>query len=212
MVMVPNFQQRRSGIVINNYFNCQRGGENCNDNVINVDDSCNNCGYIGSNLKVNVDKKRYKDLVMDCFGRVKNNSLRERLKGLSRNFKGEVFLNYQHKKTFYNFLQEQDLDTNKIPSKFISILFLLTSDENLWKVSESHILNVKFYLKQICLRDIDTNGYALYQTAKILLTDKECIRINELADRELIDDYIFKAIINSALINRYGAELFLINK
>lgn len=41
---------------------------------------------------------------------------------------------------------------------------------------------------------------------------KECIRINELADKDLIDDFIFKAIINSGLINRYGAELFLITK
>jgi len=69
-----------------------------------------------------------------------------------------------------------------------------------------------FGLKEICLRDIDTGGYALYQTAKTLSTGKECIRINELADRELIDDYIFKVIINSALINRYGAGLFLITK
>lgn len=29
MVMVPNFQPRRSAIVINNYFNCQGGDENC---------------------------------------------------------------------------------------------------------------------------------------------------------------------------------------
>ena len=69
----------------------------------------------------------------------------------------------------------------------------------------------EFNFEGICLKDIDTNGYALYQTAKTLSTGKECIRINELADKDLIDDYIFKAIINSGLINRYGAELFLIN-
>lgn len=100
MVMVPNFQPKGSGIIINNYFNCKGGGENCNGNVINIDDSCNICLYNNSNFKVNVDKKRYKDLVMECFVKIKSN--------------------------------------------------------------------------------------------------------NELADKELIDDFIFKAIINSALINRYG--------
>lgn len=212
MVVVPNFQPRRSGIVINNYFNCQGGDGDCKLSVINVDDSCKNCGYNDLNFKVNVDKKRYKDLVMDCFGKIKNNSLRERLKELSKSFKGEVFLNYRHKERFYNFLRHQDLDIHDISPRFIAILFLLTADEKLWKVSENHILNVKFDLKQICLREIKTEGYALYQTAKTLSTGKECIRINELADKDLIDDYIFKAIINSALINRYGAELFLINK
>ncbi|NLY45339.1 MAG: hypothetical protein GX053_05045, partial [Tissierella sp.] len=60
MVMVPNFQPRRSAIVIN----CQGGDENCKLSVINVDDSCRKCGYNNSNSKVNVDKKRYKDFVM----------------------------------------------------------------------------------------------------------------------------------------------------
>ena len=159
-----------------------------------------------------MDKKRYKDLVIDCFGKIKNNSLRERLKELSKNFRGEVFLNYQHKERFYNFLQKQKWEINHITSRFIAILFLLTANEGLWKVSKHLIKLNGFDLKEICLREIDTDGYALYQTAKTILTGKECIRINELADRDLIDDYIFKAIINSALINRYGAELFLINK
>ena len=86
MLTVPNFQPRRSGIVINNYFNCQGGDEDCKLSVINVDDSCNICGYNNLNSKANVDKKRYKDLVMECFGRINNNSLRERLKELSKNF------------------------------------------------------------------------------------------------------------------------------
>ncbi len=41
---------------------------------------------------------------------------------------------------------------------------------------------------------------------------KEYIQINEIADEDLIDDITFKTIINSALIVRYGAELFLITK
>lgn len=36
MVMVPNFQPRRSGIVINNYFNCEGGARECNCNVTNI--------------------------------------------------------------------------------------------------------------------------------------------------------------------------------
>ena len=61
-------------------------------------------------------------------------------------------------------------------------------------------------------KDTDTNAYALYQTAKTLSIGKECIKINELADKDLIEDMTFKAIINSALINRYGTGLFLITK
>ena len=52
MVMVPNFQPRRSGIVINNYFNCQGGVKDCNCNVININNNWNKCGYSGSNFKL----------------------------------------------------------------------------------------------------------------------------------------------------------------
>src|SRR5699024_2951007 len=94
MLMVPNFQPRRSGIVINNYFNCQ-GGEK-------------DCEYISSNLKINVDSFRYKGLVRECFGKVNNYPLKERLRSLANNFNGKVLLSHQHKERFYKFLQGQE--------------------------------------------------------------------------------------------------------
>lgn len=163
--------------------------------MINVDDNCKNCGYDDWNFKVNVDKKRYKDIVMDCFGRIKNHSLRDRLKELSKSFKGEVFLNYQHKERFYNFLQEENSRSDDIQSRFIAILFLLSADKNLWRNSEEILKDNRIDPKKICLKDIDTNAYALYQTAKTLSTGKKCIKISELADKNLIEDIIFKAII-----------------
>lgn len=123
MVMVPNFEPRRSGIVINNYFNCGGGAKDCNCNVINVSKGLDKCGYIGSDFKVNVDKKRYKDLVMECFGKIKNNSLRNRLKELSKNFKGEVFLNHNHKERFYNVLQNNGSDINDINQGILLFYF-----------------------------------------------------------------------------------------
>ncbi|WP_353097675.1 hypothetical protein [Tissierella praeacuta] len=212
MLMVPIFEPRRSGIVINNYFNCGGGAKDCNHNVINVSKGLDKCGYIGSDFKVNVDKKRYKDLVMECFGKIKNNSLRNRLKELSKNFKGEVFLNHNHKERLHNVLQNNGSDTNDINPRYIAILFLLTADERLWKASKNSIRLNGFNFGGICLREINTEGYALYQIAKIISTGKEFIKINELADKDLIDDITFKTIINSALINRYGAEIFLITK
>ena len=129
MVMVPNFQPRRSGIVINNYFNCRGGDKDCKMDVININDSCRDCISDNWNFKINLDKKRYKDLVMDCFGRIKNNFLRDRLKEVSKSFRGEIFLNYQHKERFYNFLQEENWETDDISSRFLVNFFLLSADE-----------------------------------------------------------------------------------
>lgn len=52
MVMVPNFQPRRSGIVINNYFNCKGGAGDCNCNVINTNKGWDKYGYINLDFKI----------------------------------------------------------------------------------------------------------------------------------------------------------------
>ena len=46
MVMMLNFQSKRSGIVINNYFNCEGGVKDCNFNLINFSNRCDDYGYI----------------------------------------------------------------------------------------------------------------------------------------------------------------------
>ncbi|MBU5311592.1 hypothetical protein KQI38_06090 [Tissierella carlieri] len=212
MVLVPNFQPRRSGIVINNYFNCKGGVIDCNCNVINVSNRCNDCGYIHSGILFDMDKVGYKDLVRECFGKIKSYSLRGRLKLLTNNFKGELFLNNAHKERFYNELHKQNIDINDIPPKYIATLFLLTTDDMLWKALENSVKPNGFDFSHVHLKQISTDGYAIYQTAKTISTGKECIRINEIADEDLINDITFKAIINSALITRYGADVFLITK
>lgn len=212
MMMAPNFSQRRSGIIINNYFNCEGGVKDCSCNVLNVGNRYNTCGYIHSDILSNMDKVGYKDLVKECFGKIKNHSLKDRLKFLTNKFKGEIFLNPKHKERFYNAFHKEGLDFYDISPRYIAILFLLTADGMLWKISKHTVKPNRFDFNKINLREINTEGYALYQTAKTISTGKECIRISEISDAELINDMTFKAIINSALIVRYGQDIFLITK
>ena len=162
MMLVPNFPQRRSGIVINNYFNCQRGDRDCRMGVINIDDSCRDCISYNWNFKINLDKKRYNDLVIDCFDRIKNNFWRDRLKELGKSFNGEIFFNYQLEERFYNFLQEENWEIDDISSRFLAILFLLSADESLWRNSEKILKKNKIDLKNICLKDIETDIGDIY--------------------------------------------------
>lgn len=202
MMMAPNFSSRRSGIIINNYFNCKGGDVKCNCYT-------DICFYLKEG---DLDEIRYKDLIQDCFRKTKNYALKNRLQHLTISFKGELFLNNAHKERLYNELHKQDIDINDIYPRYIAVLFLLTVDEILWKLSEHSVRANRFDFTQIHLKQISTNGYALYQTAKTISTGKEYISINEIADEDLINDTTFKAIINAALITRYGADVFLIMK
>jgi len=194
MVMVPNFQSRRSGIVINNYFNCKGGVKDCNS-VINVSNRCNDCGDIHSSFLSNVDEVSYKGLINECFRKIRNYSFKDRLKLLTDSFKGEVFLNSNHKERFYRVVYEQDLDIYDISPRYIAVIFLLTSDGTLWNLLE-HILKPNgFDFNKCSLKQISTEGYAIYQMAKTIWTGKESIEISEIADVDLIDDKVGKATL-----------------
>lgn len=158
-----------------------------------------------------MDKLKYKNLIRDSFGKLNNNTLKSRLKILSSEFKGEVFLGLRHKERFYNSLLDQSLDINDLSPRDIAILFF-TADERIWKLSEETISKDGFDFTKICLRNVSTEGYALYQTAKTISSGKEYIKISEIVDDDLIEDTAFKAIINASLIARYGADIFSITK
>lgn len=212
MMLAPNFHQRGSGIVINNHFNCEGGIKYCNGCLARVKtrNKPNDCFCFKEKLRA--DEIEYTDLIKDCFGRIKNYALKNRLKLLSSRFTGELFLNHSHKKRFYHVIQKQDIDIEDGSPRRLAVIFLLTTDEVLWNNSKHAVCLNGFNFFNIHLRQISTEGYALYQTAKTISTGKEYIRISEIADRELIDDATFKIIINASLIAKYGADVFSIKK
>lgn len=213
MMLAPNFPQRRSGIVINNHFNCKGGINICNSCVAKVENRSNNpndCFCFKEKLEA--DEIKYSELIKDCFGRIKNYALKNRLKLLSSKFTCELFLNNSHKDRFYHVHHKQDIEVWERSPSHLAVIFLLTADEVLWNISEDSVCLNGFDFSQIHLRQISTEGYALYQTAKTISTGKEYIRISEIADRELIDDTAFKIIINASLIAKYGADIFSIKK
>jgi hypothetical protein len=212
MMLAPNFTQRRSGIVINNHFNCEGGIKICDGCVAKVKSRGNPNDCFCFKEKLEADEIEYTDLIRDFFGRIKNYALKDRLKLLSNGFTGELFLNDNHKERFYQVHRIQDIEIWDRSPSYLAVIFLLTADEVLWSISEHAVCFNGFDFSQMKLRQISTEGYALYQTAKTISTGKEHIKITEIADKELIDDRAFKIIINASLIAKYGADVFSIMK
>jgi len=212
MMLAPNFPQRGTGIVINNNFNCKGVNKICNGCIAKVKSRGNPNDCFCFKEKLEADEIVYTDLIRDCFGRIKNYALKDRLKLLSNRFTGELFLNHSHKERFYHLIQKRDIDIEDGSLSYLAVIFLLTADEILWDISEHAVCLSGFDFSQMHLRQISTEGYALYQTAKTISTGKEHIKISEIADKDLIDDTVFKVIINASLIAKYGADVFSIKK
>lgn len=94
---------------------------------------------------------------------------------------------------------------------YLATLFLLTADDKLWCAAKDHVYLDSFDFKRMQLKAINTDGYAIYQTARTIYSAKEHIKLDEIADKYLIGDQAFMVIINAILIARYGAGIFSIS-
>ncbi len=87
---------------------------------------------------------------------------------------------------------------------YYTALFLLTSDEELFRrmLDCFSKKGIRFDLAK--LRDISPENYALYKIAKSLYTESAEVGVDELADPELVNTESFHLVVNAMLIYRYG--------
>lgn len=85
---------------------------------------------------------------------------------------------------------------------------MLTADDKLWCAAKDHIYLDSFDFKKMHLNGINTDGYAIYQTARKIPSAKEYIKLDEIADKNLIGDQAFKVIVHAILLAKYGAAVF----
>jgi len=211
MMLVPNFLPRRSGVII------QKKLQNKNESIRYPD--CNNyfggqcsekiCGCFSERLAAGLIC--YETIVENCYREFKAYRFKRRLARLVRNFDGEVFINLNHRFRFYKVCQIQNVSLENRNPGYLAVLFLLTADDRLWDSAKGKIYLDCFDFKRMNLNGINTDGYALYQTARTIIFGKEYIRMNEIADEYLIGEDIFKAIINAILISKYGSDMFQMN-
>ena len=211
MMLVPNFMPRRSGVII------VKKLQNKNTNI-----RCSDCNYfIGSQCSKNICScftERleagmicYETIVKNCYKEFKSYRFKRRLARLVRNFDGDIFINPIHRFSFYKVCWIQNVSIENRNPSYLAVLFLLTADDRLWDLAKGYTYLDCFDFKKMNLKGINTDGYALYQTARTILLGREYIRIDEIADENLIEEDTFKAIINAILISKYGADMFQVN-
>lgn len=210
MMLVPNFMPRRSGVIVVNKVENNKERVGCQACDYPISDCCNDipCIYFAERLTAGLVD--YSGIVENFF---KNNGsirLKRRLDDLVRNFDGEIFLNPIHRFRFYTVCRLQDISIEDRDPTYLATLFLLTVDNKLWCSVKEHIYLDSFDFKEMHLNGMNTDGYAIIQTARTIYTDREYIKQHEIADKTLIADQTSKVIINALLLSKYGAVMFRI--
>ena len=110
------------------------------------------------------------------------------------------FRNAQHRNIFLKEAYKQSLKNHKL----IAALYLLTSEEKLWKVSKPVIEKDNINFENIRLKGSSESTYALYCAAKDLYNGSRHLALDDIADNGLIKNKVFSLICNAMLIKRKG--------
>jgi hypothetical protein len=208
MMLVPNFMPRRSGVIVVKTVEDKKEPLRCQDCGYPISDCCNDtpCIYFAERLAAGLIT--YAEILENHFKDCGSTRLKRRLDFLARNFDGEIFLNPIHRSRFYTVCRIQDIPIEDRNLSYLATLFLLTADNKLWCAAKEHIYVDSFDFKKMHLNGINTDGYAIFQTARTINTGREFIKRDEIADKTLITEQTFKVIINSMLLSKYGTAMF----
>lgn len=149
----------------------------------------------------------YDQFISSCFHECKFYRLQIRLEYLIRKCSGDFFISQSHRGRFGSVCRLQEIPVENRSPIHLAVLFLLSADDKLWSAAKDHVYTDSFDFQKMNLSGINTDGYAVYQMAKTIYTAREYIRMDEIADKFLISDQAFKAIIHSILIAKYGAPV-----
>jgi len=203
MMLVPNFVPRGSGMVVLSGF----AKEDPHQAQVTMPNLISQVG-VKSHVKfLNRIDEVYDRLIANCFYKCKFYRLSSRLEYLIRNYSGDFFISQTHRARFGSVCRLQEIPVENRSPIHLAVLFLLSSDDKLWSAAKDHVYADSFDFKKMNLSGINTDGYAIYQMAKTIFTAKEYIGLDEIADKFLIGDQAFKAIIHSILIAKYGVPV-----
>ena len=207
MMLVPNFSPRGRGIIVVHGFGKADAQEREDEILPTLAEQFRFDSDIGC-LNSNGRGSSYDRFISSCFHECKSYRLQSRLEYLIRNCSGNFFISQTHRERFDSVCRLQEIPVKNRNPILLAVLLLLTADDKLWSAAKDHVYIDSFDFKKMNLSGINTDGYAIYQMAKTIYTAREYIRMDEIADKFLIGDQAFKAIIHSILIAKYGAKVF----
>lgn len=211
MMLVPNFLPRRSGVIVVQRIKNEVKLSELEESSYLVPGCCRAGMSSKFSKQLAAGEISYGEIICRCFEKCKSSNLNRRLELLVRNYDGNIFLDQIHCSRFRTVCRIQNVSIENRCPVYLATLFLLTADDKLWCAAKDHVYLDSFDFKRMQLKAINTDGYAIYQTARTIHSAKEHIKLDEIADKYLIGDQAFKVIINAILIARYGAGIFSIS-
>ena len=111
-----------------------------------------------------------------------------------------MYNNKRHQQIF----EKAIIKKNENNYALLAVIYLFTSDNELWKVTKDHVKKNSIDFENIKLNAIYSKGYILYCVAKDLYLGARRVTISDITNRYLVDPKLYEVICNGMAIRRFG--------
>lgn len=111
-----------------------------------------------------------------------------------------MYNNKRHREIF----EKAIIKKNENNYALIAVIYLFTSDNELWKVTKDHVKKNTIEFDKIKLNAIYSKGYILYCVAKDLYLKTGHVTISDITNKHLVDPKLYEVICSGMAIRRFG--------
>lgn len=155
-------------------------------------------------IRLNCGASSFTEAVAAAFGKTDHPAFRRRLdQYIKKEGAAMIYENGWHRHLFQTEWQK----LRKPDGKRLAVLYLLTADDGLWKKAKGVLKNGQVDFASAHLGGVDTESYALWKAVKEIQTGEKQISLCELANKKDISDRVFRLIVQSMTIVRFGAAV-----
>lgn len=151
---------------------------------------------------------RYKENVESSLGFFKNEKIYKRIEYMTHTFPGSLWSSEIHRRNMSELDYLLGFHQSRNTRRFYAAMYLMTVNNDLIERTAYCFNRDGIDFSKVRIRGISVQNYDLLMAARQIYTGKRYIYRNDLANPEIIDDDVFRLIMNALLIMRMGIKVF----
>ena len=150
----------------------------------------------------------YKENVETALGFFENEKIQKRIKYMIRTFPGSLWSTEIHRRNMSELDYLLGFHQSRNTRRFYAAMYLMTVNNDLIERTAYCFNRDGIDFSKVRIKGISVQNYDLLMAARQIYTGKRYIFQNDLANPEIIDDDVFRLIMNALLIMRMGIKVF----
>ncbi len=154
------------------------------------------------------DKSAYRENVNTALNFFEDSKIKERINKMINTFPGTLWNSEKHRMNMSEAEYNLGFNQHRNTREYYAALYLMMVNVDLAEKSSYCFYCDCLDFSKLRLKGISSQNYTLLMAAKQFYTGKKYISYDDLANPEIIDDDVFRLIMNALVIMRMGIKIF----